>query len=702
MFLKEITLHNYRQHKDLHVDFTGNMIAVTGRNGVGKSNFLGAIQFALTGEQPGFTKEDLLTWGESSGYVELKFSHNLIDCLIQRRIEKPAVTLKIGEDTYSGAKKVAEALEQVLQLDKDIFRQSVFVRQTEVESVLFTDPRDRELAFQRLIGLGDAAKHHKFLTEFIAALGEPKNLNDEIKRQNELIASQKESLEKLKAQAQALQTMLDTSGDAEQIQKEISVLQDRIGIIKEVLAKKVNLEAVKSRLAQLQTNEVKTKKDITPINKNIEDVISKLHDADMVARRNSDRKNAMQALEQAKNTLQGFPTDLDALVTEYENKKAERGTLKGRLDSLDRLLANAPDGNTCPLCGSEADHNIKEELLSEKADVTQKYNALSAWLTNHAGTLDAQRRRDEAQYNVESLEARVDSLGTLEPETDVEQLKTTLSELKGSLNEAISYNNVVAQEEAQLAELNSQYELATQQYAEIVKKLPGEYGTEVMQRAEQDMTTRINTLFNSLNTLSELKSQKAMLDGGINQVVETLAQAEEGLVKLNEINQENKIKSAKLQTITDVKDWFSYKNGPRVMTQSIMSLLTDETNKFLEQFGSPFSVIPIEEGMGFRCVFTDGRPMSDPPPEATMLSGGQKIQLAVAFRFAVYSMFAGKLGLLSLDEPTAYLDDETIARFADMLGKIHELAKNLNLQILISTHETQLTHVFDQSIVIGK
>lgn len=103
-----------------------------------------------------------------------------------------------------------------------------------------------------------------------------------------------------------------------------------------------------------------------------------------------------------------------------------------------------------------------------------------------------------------------------------------------------------------------------------------------------------------------------------------------------------------------------------------------------------------------RCVFTDGRVTSEPPPEATMLSGGQKIALAVAFRFAVYTMFSGKLGLLSLDEPTAYLDDETIARFADLLGKVREIAVNSDLQVLISTHEAQLGPVFDQTVEIGR
>ena len=74
----------------------------------------------------------------------------------------------------------------------------------------------------------------------------------------------------------------------------------------------------------------------------------------------------------------------------------------------------------------------------------------------------------------------------------------------------------------------------------------------------------------------------------------------------------------------------------------------------------------------------------------------------MGFRFAVYTLFSNKLGLISLDEPTAYLDDETIARFGDLLQKIAQIARNSSLQILMATHEASLAPCFDQTIVIGK
>lgn len=59
MHLDKLELNKFRQHDHLEVEFQGNLIAILGKNGSGKSNLIGGIQFALTGEQPGFTKADL-------------------------------------------------------------------------------------------------------------------------------------------------------------------------------------------------------------------------------------------------------------------------------------------------------------------------------------------------------------------------------------------------------------------------------------------------------------------------------------------------------------------------------------------------------------------------------------------------------------------------------------------------------------------
>lgn len=191
MHLKRIELTNFRQHRRLDVDFSGNMIAIVGRNGLGKSNLIGAIQFALTGEQPGFTKADLTTWGEKEGSVKLEFTagSNDTDFVIVRKTNGD-VTLKFGNETVKQARKVEEALRDKAGLDKELIRQIVFVPQKGIDAILFDDPKNREVAFQRLIGIGNANKIYDSLRTEIAAYDKPQGFDEAIARSRKQLAEQ--------------------------------------------------------------------------------------------------------------------------------------------------------------------------------------------------------------------------------------------------------------------------------------------------------------------------------------------------------------------------------------------------------------------------------------------------------------------------------------------------------------------------------
>jgi DNA repair exonuclease SbcCD ATPase subunit len=101
-------------------------------------------------------------------------------------------------------------------------------------------------------------------------------------------------------------------------------------------------------------------------------------------------------------------------------------------------------------------------------------------------------------------------------------------------------------------------------------------------------------------------------------------------------------------------------------------------------------------------MFNDGRGVpASGPPDAVHLSGGEQVQLAIAFRFASYYMFANKFGLLCLDEPTAHLDDRNIGRFCDLIVQAKKLAVSMDLQIIISSHHRELIPFADTVIDLG-
>lgn len=75
MFLKHLELKNFRNYKDLKVDFKSNITLITGKNAQGKTNLLEAIQFLSSlGSIRAKTDNELILWGEkfavACGFLE--------------------------------------------------------------------------------------------------------------------------------------------------------------------------------------------------------------------------------------------------------------------------------------------------------------------------------------------------------------------------------------------------------------------------------------------------------------------------------------------------------------------------------------------------------------------------------------------------------------------------------------------------------
>lgn len=721
MILRKIELSNYRQHKELTVDFTGHLIAVVGRNGSGKSNFLGAIQFALTGEQPGFDKKDLLTWGEDSGYVRLWFSHNGKECQIQRRIESASCTLKVGDEEFKGAKASQEALLNVVGIDKEVLKQSVFVRQTEVESCLFTDPRERELNFQRLLGLQDAAKVNKLLGDIITGLGAPESMDEAISQAQELVEKNKPEIDELTKIVAAIQEEMSKLPKAEDIDREISSKTNSINAtanaIKYAKLVKDHKKLFEEAFVKFGPKAAEEMPDTTNMLLNLQTWQNRLK----LAKALDSAGKAVESAEKTYNKIfgEGRPCEenkIEDLKRMEVRLKDRRSEIQGELKSLGTLMAACAEskGTTCPLCGSATDHDISAELQgkvdslnAELSDNEHTYEELHKELVNEeAKCLEYDKRLDIAKKNVEKAKSAMDALfeqvdGDLD-ELDEAKINPILDDLRKRLSEANTVANEIQLARESVNSARAQWEssiaVANKAGVEDVESFDEQKALDSI----KELKDGIDRLSKQRQDIFQMSTDLAGAKAAREQAVKAVQETEQAIERLRRKQEENDEMRRKIGVLTDVRDWFNYKNGPRVLTRNVMSALTDSVNHYLDKFGSPFTVEASEEGMGFRVRFCDGRTVPDPLPDASMLSGGQKIALAVAFRFAVYTLFSNKLGLLSLDEPTAYLDDETIARFGDLLQKIAQIARNSSLQILMATHEASLAPCFDQTITIGK
>ncbi len=206
--------------------------------------------------------------------------------------------------------------------------------------------------------------------------------------------------------------------------------------------------------------------------------------------------------------------------------------------------------------------------------------------------------------------------------------------------------------------------------------------------------------------LTELRQGQALLqqyDAAVKarEVVAAYVREQRALIASKE--EADKKMRETLRSLTEVREWFHYANGPHKVAVAVLKRLTPGVNDFLDLFNSDFSVVADVEELGYRVQFHDDRPTPEGGlPSAIELSGGQRIMLALAFRLACYFMFASKFGIMTLDEPTTYLDENNVKNFVGLFELIRDMSNKLGIQMFISTHEKQLIPVMDSTIMVTK
>ena len=439
--------------------------------------------------------------------------------------------------------------------------------------------------------------------------------------------------------------------------------------------------------------------------------------------------------------LAKYKTTLAEDKAETEKLGAEQTAAEAELRSLRNLMKDASSDGTCPVCGAPATQEDIAKHLEERLSAAEKTAkdavekakaARMAFDHRHAeeqqandelarrqSTLDAaksalKRAKDK---NVEGVVIDLDTFAVSykgRTPVEIDQIKEANADLTrqmagnasriAELDIGISKISAARASAKELrdtaAKLSAQIEVLVGSLKENSEKL-AKFGIDENNIKADDEREAMERARRNLDAYNGILRDMAAEKGRLSSTEETIEKTRkfiDDLVEKKELEEEVK---GKVDTLKRVREWFHYREGPRIMSQNVMRDLTACVNSYLDQFNAPFVVEAEEEGFGFRCRFIDGRTMPDPYPDASLLSGGQKVALAIAFRMAIYMCFGGELGLLSLDEPTAYLDDASIEHLGELLQKVGEVARNKGLQILMATHEKAIMPFLDTKIDLG-
>lgn len=374
---------------------------------------------------------------------------------------------------------------------------------------------------------------------------------------------------------------------------------------------------------------------------------------------------------------------------------AYTGTLTTKLRSIESVAANLGPAPTRP-------EVTRSEALETAAALSARLSQLRQLVL---GMQMAKHAAASAEANFKAAEARsLENPAVAElsgaPDDVIRKLLQDLPAQIGALDKsAAAVAAARRNDDLAAATLEAVTTALKRRTAETASELPNDLWHMATDRQNSAFATWVS---DQLRQEEELDRRRKALIGFEAQLAGAEAQRKTLSAKIEAVSAQmaqDAPRQKLVEDVTKIRDWFHYSNGPKRVAVGIMSRMTHGVNELLQYMQAPFSV--TLHGLEYRVHFLDGRTDALPDgAEASQLSGGQRVLLSIAVHFARYRMFASKLGILVLDEPTVYLDPVSVASVCDALDKVRQLAHKLGMQIWLCTHEPVLLPVCDHVITI--
>jgi len=709
MKLIRLEVQNFCQHRHKVVEFSPRLTAFLGQNGSGKSNLLTAALGALTNDfsrTHGNKAENICQTAPASepAYVRLLIEHEGSQVEIQRGFRKSRSYWQQGDDIIRGDAPVTARVLEFLGTTKRIINDYLFVDQGEIFTPLVCKEADRARAFQQLFGTGHAESCWKALGDYMSSIPTAVSALD--------MDTLRQELEDAQGRVVALTTELAS----------ISLPEDYVPAEDPARKIIINWDALQGAIAAAEAAQPELKRSglgLAVLNGELtilEEEGAALHDA--IKNSAVDHKKAEAALqtwdlrEQSAARVKKMQQDLLTLREEERTKpiapdpgvsdipawQRQTGALEAKRAKY-LAMVSALDANSgvveCPTCGtSVADLEMDIEYSRVEADkLTQEvierngvqqqsvtYNIENAkWDSWH----EAWQARVAAIEEAVAVEPASDQAGALSEEQHAKYKKTQSNTIEWGAARADVLEEIQAKSAAILAK---EYQVNACQvgldgFNERIAVLQPGLDAEAVEAAQALIAA------NQLAYSSRIRLQGQRDEAGV-----SAAAAQDRLNRAEETARQASRNVEFSSHLGAVRDILHRDNLPKLVAQNYLELLEADINEILEVFGTDFRV-SARDGLGFIADFPDGR--SQPVPR---LSGGQKVVLALAFRISVNSLFAADLGVITLDEPTAYLDDENINCLDLALARLRSLSEARGLQCILITHEKGLGHLFDHVV----
>jgi DNA repair exonuclease SbcCD ATPase subunit len=692
MRIKRVKLDNYCQHKNLEVDLTGNVVGIVGRNGSGKSNFVSAINYCVTGEFER-KKDRLISMGESTGSIEIDIEINQsLTVTVFRSLKgnKAEATFSDSREKIIGADNVNEILLELMGVDKTTLKNIVFVGQDELGALLYSRDSERERLAQQFFGIERAVRIERILADKYNRIHVPEvrvspgSLREALDSKRIMLEMEKSNLQDKQSRfnAQRLQDLISLSSTWKNYLDQMELKRNA----------NLRIDDISNEITDLSALLISKKQEcdglsVTAVKQRLSEEIRK---ASEYGQYQSTKKSLDQYRAAYESMLAAEPPCtqefIDKLSEDIESAEKVGSGIASRVNLRQQIMGGLKHSQfvDCPICFSELDLScvteVQNALESEQADMER---------VSHLNELKLRKKNWEQSLNkhvsdlafmksrMEDLQASEILQKTPEP-AQVEKWQTNLSFVENLFNEVKSLEDRIKEKQLKLSE--------AQREASLIATPP-----EISQGVNNitDVVSEIENLQNIRSEIKSIESNIDLLNSQINYEQTALEEAE--IVSL-EAYQSSRVR----ESISKIRRVFHPEGAPKDLVSRRVERMEAKINEYLGLLGVMFTIKGVG-GFNFEAIFPD----KPHPIKITELSGGQKIDLSLAFRFAACESFSSSAGLLVLDEPSVYLDEDTKQHLVEVFERLRDMAQQMRMQFLVVTHERSLLGCFDQLIEFG-
>jgi exonuclease SbcC len=682
--LKSMQLENIRSHAKTVVRFGDGFNCLVGGLGQGKSTVLYAFDFVLFGDPIGRSYDYLLREGAEEGKITAVFVQNGRTYKLQRAlyrrgdgISQDIDQLKFYRDgrLVAGTKNeaVAEELKALTGLDKNLFREIVWVRQEHLKELLDITPRQRQKKLDRLFGLSDYEVAWSNLHQFERDYDTEKTV---LERDADVIRVDKLEGDYTKA-------VEEFSSLTSQLQDAKEKLAQTESALKEATAKLEGLEELRKTTEALQRKEIQIQTNITNIDRRESELAKEAETSKRRLDELDEQLETMETKEKShRGTLQENGLEADRTMEELrvyladveERLRAvggEQEATKREMKASQNRISSLTTESKCPTCLQDLTGDYKKSLLEnlqkEKAEREKKLEELQK---NHTKLKGLHSTVNLAFSNLQQLLPRIEDI-----KLQITEKKETLRKLATEVEAAQKQKKKLQKQLDETREEIAKFDVTELESARKLQKnaftdhLNVKHEMEGLEQRKADLGLRVDELKERLdNAQKKIERKEKIL-----RLLEILERIRGAYRSIQPKLRSEFVKYLQL-TVQQVLDSLVGDVGPT------LNLRIDETY-------SPF--VLSEEGY---------------EREVSNLSGGERTLLAFAYRIGLGQLIMQSrtghgLYMLLLDEPTESLgrEDGSVDRLAEAVRRLKAIE-----QIIAVTHNEAFAEKAEHVIRIEK